>query len=141
MNKFDVEMQMHKLADQQEAWHHAHRGFRDAYRALRLRLVLEGLRLYMSVEDVAKMLEVSQRDVRDDMRRAHLNPKRSKTMLAKSAADALNGNASLLGIEPGQVDLLSPLAYLPMGDRMRRELQDQTLSEVTDIPEPEEDSE
>lgn len=89
---------------------------------------------YMSVEDVAKQSDFSPARIRSFMRKFGLNPKSGKHLLARTASDALHSNADLLGIDPRQMDLMSPLAYLPMGAQMRQALTDGRIKGVTGLP-------
>jgi hypothetical protein len=68
------------------------------------------------------------------MRRNKMSPSSGKTLLAKTAAEALATNSALLGIAPHEMDLTSPLAYLPMGTEMRQAITDKTVSAVTELP-------
>lgn len=94
------------------------------------RLLHEAARNYMSPEEVAKASGFTTKRVRQMMRDVGLNPRDGKNLLQRKAAEALANNAALLGIEPSEMDLMSPLAYLPMGSEMKRELQDATISKV-----------
>lgn len=109
--------------------------FDSGVAAVMSRLLHEAARNYMSVEEVAKAGGFTVKRVRQMMRDVGLNPRDGKNLLSKKAAEALSNNAALLGVEPGEMDLMSPLAYLPMGEQLRRELQDKTVSKVTELPE------
>ena len=88
------------------------------------RLLYEALAQRMSVAQIAAASGVSERVIRSMLRDRGLNPSASKRTLAGQAADALHANAALLGIEPREMNLMSPLAYLPMGEKMRKELEE-----------------
>lgn len=87
------------------------------------RLLHECLAKRMSPEHIAKMAGWPVQEVRTAMRARGIEPKRGKTVLAKQSASALIDNAHLLGIEPEEMDLTSPLAYLPMGKELREFLE------------------
>lgn len=88
------------------------------------RVLYEALAQRMSVAQIAAACGVSERVIRAMLRDRGLNPNSSKRTLAGQAADALHANAALLGIEPREMNLMSPLAYLPMGEKMRKELEE-----------------
>lgn len=103
--------------------------------AMMNRLIHEGARNFMSAEEIARAAGMPVKRIRAFMRSAGLSPSDSKTLLSKKAAEALANNSALLGIEPSEMDLMSPLAYLPMGSVMKRELQDRSVSQVTEVDE------
>lgn len=87
------------------------------------RLLHECLSKRRSPEQIAEMAGWRVQEVRAAMRARGINPKSGKTVLAKQSASALIDNAHLLGIEPEDMDLTSPLAYLPMGAELRKFLE------------------
>lgn len=95
------------------------------------RLLYEAVANYMSPEEIARASGHTTKRIRQWLRELDLNPTTGKTVLSKRAAAALATNAELLGIEPGEL-LMSPLAYLPMGAKMRRELENAHVSSVTE---------
>ena len=95
------------------------------------RLLNECLAKRMSPEHIAEMAGWPVRDVRSAMRARGIDPKAGKGVLSKQSASALIDNANLLGVEPEEMDLTSPLAYLPMGSQLREFL------ETEDTPHPE----
>lgn len=98
------------------------------------RLLLEASRTRMSVEEVARYSGYTPKRIRIMMRQFGLDPKTGRHLLAKRAAEILSDNAELLGIEPHEMDLMSPLAYLPMGQKLREEIEAAGVSHVTEIP-------
>lgn len=137
MNKFDVTIRLEKLAAARTEWSTKRREFDDAYETALLRLVYEGLRAFMTIDEMATSLSVPTTRVRTFMRRNGVEPRQGKRVLSDQAAVALRDNAELLGIDPINMDLTSPLAYLPMGEKMKRELQDEQVSSVNEFPETE----
>lgn len=134
MKKFDVQIALEGIAEAKGEWAKAIRKFNaDVERAL-VRLLHEASANYMSVEEVARHSGLSPKRVRTLMRDHGLNPRLGKRVLADSAAKALHENAALMGIRPHDMDLMSPLAYLPMGSKMRQELTDKAVSKVTELP-------
>lgn len=97
------------------------------------RLIYEGVANYMSAEQIALEVGLSTVRVRKAMRAAGLSPNLGKRTLADNAAKALQENSGLMGIKPWQMDLTSPLAYLPMGSRLREELTEAGIARVTEI--------
>lgn len=135
MQKFDVQIALEKVADARNKWSAAQREFQRGHERVLARLVHEAARNFMSVGEVAKFSGLSPKRVRTIMRLHGLNPSHGKRLLSDTAAKALSENAELLGIQPHEMDLTSPLAYLPMGNDLRSALQDQTNAGVTDLPE------
>lgn len=140
MNKFDVQMALNTIREARAQWLDGYRNFNlDTYYIMR-RLLNEAAVNYMSAEDVARESGFTVKAVREFMRQNGLNPKNGKRLLAKTAAKALTENAALLGITPQSMDMMSPLAYLPMGEKLKRELIDKP-SQVTELPEDRSDLE
>lgn len=135
MQKFDVQFALEGVAEARAAWAKAKRKFDADVNTVMRRLLHEAAANYMSVEEVARPSGYNTTQIRSMMRINGMDPRDGKTLLAKHAADALASNAELLGIEPHEMDLMSPLAYLPAGEKLRRELQDRTVSQVHDLPE------
>lgn len=131
MKKFDVQIALEGVHEAKAAWAKAITKFNSDIDAMMARLLREAAVNYMSAEEVAKVSGFTVKRVRQMMRDAGLNPRDGKTLLSKKAAEALAENSALLGIEPHEMDLMSPLAYLPMGEQMRRDLiQNKVVSQV-----------
>lgn len=96
------------------------------------RLFIEGAVNYMSPEEMAQASGYTPKAVRMYLREHGLDPRMKKPMLSKHAARVLADNAALLNLEPADL-LLSPLAYLPAGDELRREVQEKNVSKVTEV--------
>lgn len=137
MRKFDVVIALEAVNEAHKKWTQARLEFLSGSNAVMSRLIREAAVNFMSAEEVAKASGFTTKRVRQIMRDAGLNPKSGKHLLSKTAAEALASNAVLLGIEPSEMDLMSPLAYLPMGEKMKRELQDKQISQVTELDETE----
>jgi hypothetical protein len=120
---FDVQIALEGIAEARAKWDMAFRKFNADVEYLMARLLNEAAVNHMSVEQVAKASGLPAKRVRALMRDHGLNPKQGKRLLANHAATALTENAALLGIEPHEMDLTSPLAYLPMGSDLRRILE------------------
>lgn len=127
LTKFGVLIALEGIAEARAEWHAAKRKFDADVNFLMHRLLLEAARNRMSVDEVAKASGYSVAQVRAMMRKRSLDPKKGRTLLAKQAAEALAANAELMGIQPWEMDLTSPLAYLPMGDEMRRALETKNI--------------
>jgi hypothetical protein len=138
MKKFDVVIALEGIREARVKWTKAKREFDSGLNEMMRRLLHEAARNYLSVEEVAQSSGYSKLQVRAMMRLNGMDPRTGKRLLAESAAKALRENAELMGIEPGEMDLLSPLAYLPMGQQMRKEfLETKTVSQVTELPQDE----
>lgn len=118
-NKFDVEMALARAGECRSEWVEAHRQYRATMAAVMHRLLHEAAINRMSVDDVSRLTGITRSEVRSMMKAAGLNPRKGKSLLSKEAAAAVQANAEILGVEPFEVDLTSPLAYLPMGEAMK----------------------
>jgi hypothetical protein len=134
MRKFDVQIALEGVTEARRTWARAKAEFDLNMEHVMKRLLHEAAANYMSAEEFGRLAGLPTKRVRVLMRKAGLDPTRGKRLLAKTAADALASNAELLGIAPHEMDLMSPLAYLPMGEKMRQELQDKAVSQVTELP-------
>lgn len=135
MKKFDVQIALEGINEATTAWAKARIKFNSDITYLMSRLLNEAAVNFMSAEEVARYSGMTVKRVRILMRANGLDPKKGKRLLAKQAAEALSENAALLGIEPHEMDLMSPLAYLPMGSDLRKFLETKTVSQVTELPE------
>lgn len=139
MHKFEVQLAMEALSDARKEWNLAISRFNSEIDAVMARLLNEAAVNKMSVAQVAAYTGMTQTRVRIQMRKHGLNPRTGRNLLAAQAAATLAENAVLMGVEPHEFDLTSPLAYLPMGAELRKFLETNRLSsadlEVID-PEP-----
>ena len=135
MRMFDVQIALEGIAEARTKWDRAFRKFNADVEYLMARLLNEAAVNHMSVEQVAKASGLPAKRVRALMRDHGLNPKQGKRLLANHAATALTENAALLGIEPHEMDLTSPLAYLPMGSDLRLILETEAGRGVKQLPE------
>lgn len=138
MRKADVLTQMYRVREAQSLWR---AGYRDAQKALDKitgRLLLEAARNFISIDEAAGSLGLTPKRVRSRLRLLGVKPGWD-SLMSKQAARALTENAELMGIEPAKMDLLSPLAYLPMGSELREflETKGKTMQELsgTDLAE------
>lgn len=138
MRKFDVQIALEGVAEARQKWNTAQREFQSGVDAVLDRLIHEAAVNFMSPEEFARHSGLSTNQVRALMARNGLSRSQGKTLLAKTAAEALASNAELLGIAPHEMDLMSPLAYLPMGEQLKKELQNRTVSQVHEVEEPDE---
>jgi hypothetical protein len=122
-------------------WAAAQTKFNSDVEAVMTRLLHEAVAARMSDSQVAYASGFTVKRIRMIMRAIGLNPRDGKNLLSAKAGEALANNAALLGIEPRDMDLMSPLAYLPMGSEMKRALQDKAVSQVRSVDEAEEDAE
>lgn len=139
MRKFDVQIALEKVGEARAEWSARQREFQAGVDSVLAVLLHEAARAYMSPDEIAKASGLSRSQVRDRMKRLGLSPSNGKRALSDQAAKALRENAALLGVKPHEMDLTSPLAYLPMGEQMKRDLQEQRIVRVTDLPDEDED--
>ena len=133
MEKSDSIALMRDAAAAKAQWGAAITKFNQEIERVQKRLIHEAVRNYMSAAQVATELGITTKRVHDLMRKSGLNPSEGKRLLAHKAAQALEKNAELMGIKPWQMDLTSPLAYLPMGKAMEEELLEARIHRVTEI--------
>jgi hypothetical protein len=122
MDRFGVQLGLARVASARIAWAEARATFDSEVESAMTRLILEAVANRMSIEQIAQASTLTTRQVRRLMRDRGLDPKQGRGLLSQAAAVALQENAALLGIDPLQMDLTSPLAYLPMGKELRGEL-------------------
>lgn len=134
MRKFDVQIALEGVSDARGKWFFAHHKFLSDVDYVMTRLIHEAAANMMSVDDVAVASSLTSTKVRELMRKSGLDPRSGKRLLAKAAAEALAENAELMGIEPHEMDLTSPLAYLPMGSELKQQLIDARVHRVTELP-------
>lgn len=134
MRKFDVQIALEKVAEMRAKWATSKREFDASVNQIMRRLLHEAAHNYMSAEEVASASGLKVAQVRSMMRLNGLDPRNGKTLLAKHAAKALEENADLLGISVHDMDLMSPLAYLPMGEQLKQQLLDARVAQVHELP-------
>lgn len=110
------------VAEAKAEWTKARAKFDSDVALVMARLLNEAALNMMTAQQISKASGLTVKRVRQLMRDHGLNPKVGRRELAKHAAEALQENSSLLGIEPHEMDLMSPLAYLPMGSEMRKRI-------------------
>lgn len=132
MKKFDVITALGQIRRARQEWTVSQTSFTADVEVLMKRLINEAAVNMMSAEDVARLSGFPVKRIRAMMRANNLNPKNGKRLLAKTAAATLSDNAALLGVEPREFDLMSPLAYLPMGSGLRQLLTASVSGEEVD---------
>lgn len=131
MKRLEVESMLAQVKEARETRTQFVRDITIGINTTMTRLLHEAVALYMSPDQIAAASGHKVSEVRKMLRDIGLDPKMGKTVVSKKAAAALATNASLLMVEPGEL-LMSPLAYLPMGAKMRRELENAHVSSVTE---------
>lgn len=116
----DLIEQMLTLRSARQAWQREKEKFESQQAAVLTSLILRAIEQRMSVEQVSVYTGATKREVRSIMRSNGLDPKAGKGFIAAAAAEALHNNAYLLGIDPSEMDLMSPLAYLPAGSLLKK---------------------
>lgn len=130
MHKFEVQLALEAVRDARKVWSTSQAVFNAEVELLFSRLLNEAAVNKMSVAAVAEAAGMTQTKVRALMRRHGLNPKTGRNLLAAQAARTLEENSALLGVEPHEFDLTSPLAYLPMGRDLRKFLETNRMDEA-----------
>lgn len=119
MDRQSVEEGLRKVAEARKEWALAQAKFNADIEDTLDVLLNEAAANRMSPEQIGRSLGKPPSRVRDLMRRHGLNPRDGKNVLAKQAAEALEHNAAVMGIDVTDIDLTSPLAYLPAGALLR----------------------
>lgn len=134
----DREQIIDRLSDVKDArkeWREAKRKFDQDSRKAMTRLVLEAARNRMSVEQIGKASGMTRREVRQYLRGWGVEPNEGINAASDAAADVLTLNAERLGVDPGQIDLMSPLVYLPLGNDVTRVIESGAVRQgVTELP-------
>lgn len=133
MNRDDTVAVLTQIGEARKAWAQAHIALNSDVYSLMRRMLHEAAVNRMSIEEVASLTGFTVSRVRQLMRDMGMNPKSSRSLLAKNSATVLAENATILGIEPSDFDLMSPLAYLPMGKDMRKTIEDKAVSQVHEV--------
>lgn len=133
MNTLEIEMGLETIREARKQWAKAQTEYRENEAFALRRLFYEAAAKYMSAEYVSKHSGLPLARVRALMRQFGLNPKDRKALLAESASKALLENAELMGKMPHEMDLSSPLAYLPMGKHMRDQIVEARVARVTEL--------
>lgn len=137
MNKTETEHALAKVREARQQWGKAQTQYRETEEYVLIRLLHEAAINRMSVADVAEASGLTTKRVRTLAKTANLISRGTTThLLVKTAAAALHSNAEMLEIDPRDMDLTSPLAYLPMGERLKDELREARISRVTELEEP-----
>lgn len=131
MQKFEIQLNLEHIKQARKAYNDAAREFGERVDKAMKRLIHEAAAQRMSITEVGKLSGFTSAQVKARMKAMNLNPTTGKTLLSKQAADVLTSNAAIMGIEPSEIDLMSPLAYLPAGSLLKDKAQSKG---VTDIP-------
>lgn len=133
MKREHIRATFEKINEAHQQWKTEQGKMRSEADRVLTRLLHECLAKRMSPEHIAEMAGWHVKDVRAAMRARGIEPKAGKGTLAKASASALIDNANLLGIEPEEMDLTSPLAYLPMGDTLKQFLETNPVQPVQQV--------
>lgn len=130
MQKFEIELNLEAVCEAKRKAAAAQREFGLRINKAMTRLIHEAAAQRMSVAQVAKLSGFSTAQVKARMKAMNLNPTTGKTLLSKQAADVLASNAEIMGIEPREIDLMSPLAYLPAGSLLKDKAQSKGVTDL-----------
>lgn len=130
MQKFEIDLNLEHVAEQRKLWNDAAREFGDRVDKAMKRLIHEAAAARMSHVEVAKKSGFTTAQIKARMKTMGLNPTTGRALLSKQAAAVLASNAEILGIQPHEIDLMSPLAYLPAGSLLKE--QDKTVKDLPD---------
>lgn len=130
MKKFEIEINLNHIRDARAELNKKVREFNTECDKAMKRLIHEAAANMMSAQEVGKHAGMSTAAVKTKMKKFNLNPSKGKTLLSKNAAEVLASNAEIMGIEPHQIDLMSPLAYLPAGKDVSAFLETPPITEV-----------
>lgn len=130
MKSFEVQVALEGVAEARKEWERARRKFDADVEYVMNRLINEAAVHHYSADWIAQHAGMTVKRIRIIMRSQGLDPKRAKRLLSRKASEALAENSALLGIEPHEMDLTSPLAYLPMGSALRKFLETPGVTEL-----------
>lgn len=131
MKKFEIEINLQHMKEAKEKAVAANREFLSRVDTALVRLIHEAAAQRMSAQQVAKLSGFTTAQIKARMKAMGLNPTTGRALLSKQAAAVLESNAEIMGIQPHEIDLMSPLAYLPAGSLLKEQ-----VSSVTDLEEP-----
>lgn len=131
MNKFEIDLNLEHVAAQRKVWNDAAREFGDRVDKAMKRLIHEAAAARMSHVEVAKKAGFTTAQIKARMKTMGLNPTTGRSLLSKQAAAVLASNAEIMGIQPHEIDLMSPLAYLPAGSLLKE--QDNTVKDLDEF--------
>lgn len=137
MENHEVWAALRAVGKARREWATAQTAFVSNVEAVMARLLNEAAVNRVSDHEVAMLTGFTVKRVRMMMREQGLNPKSGRTLMAKHAAETLASNAALLGVEPKEMDLTSPLAYLPAGSALRKETLSVSQVEIEEMNCPE----
>lgn len=132
MDKGTLNIVTMKIKRARHQWAQAQTEFTQQIDRLMALVINEAAVNRMSAEEIAAMLGITPKRVRVLMRAQGLDPYKSKTLLAEHAAANLKANADLLGIDVREMDLMSPLVYLPAGEQLRATVLADSAAQVTE---------
>ena len=133
MEKFEIQINLEHIKDAKAKAVAANREFLNRVDKALTRLIYEGAAARMSAVQIAKLSGFSTAQIKARMKNLDLNPTNGKTLLSRHAAAVLEHNAEILGIRPADIDLMSPLAYLPAGNLLKAEVS--SVTEIAEFPE------
>lgn len=130
MEKFALQLHLEHVREARIEKNNADAEFNASVDRMMNRLLHEAARSMMSAHEVGKHAGLTTSQVKARMRKVGLNPSEGKTLLSKHAVKVLESNAELMSIEPSEINLMSPLAYLPAGPALEPQ-----VSKVTSLDE------
>lgn len=119
MQKFEIVINLEHIAQAKARAVETNREFLSRVDRAMTRLIHEAAAQRMSVNEVGKLSGFTTAQIKSRMKAMGLNPTTGKTLLSKQAAGVLESNAEIMGIEPHEIDLMSPLMYLPAGPGLK----------------------
>lgn len=128
MNLAEVNAAFREIGKAKAEWAKSITAFNADVEVLMRRLLVEAAANRMAFENIVATTGMSSKRVRVLMKTANLDPRKTPTFLAKQASRILQRNAEILKIDPSQMDLMSPLAYLPAGKELENAVQEEVDS-------------
>lgn len=122
MTPYGATLHLNVLRDANQQWVEANRKHQEDVEALLWRLIPEAIVARMSINQVADAAGITTRKVRRYLHEMGVDTRHGKGLMAHQAAEVLANNAELLGVRPQDVDLMSPLMYLPAGESLRKKV-------------------
>jgi len=113
---------LRQIGQARAAWHEGITNFRASVEGITDRFLVEAARDRIAVHEVARLLGVRPAWVRSRMRDIGFETGRSEAALSRQAHAIIERNAEILGIDIKDIDLTSPLAYLPAGKDLLKQI-------------------
>lgn len=130
MKTHEITASLREVGAAVRTWRRAYREFNEQKDRVLKHLLMEAAFQRMSLDEAALAADLPLAGLRPIAKEMELNTKRGRSLLTRQAAETLAANAAFLGVDQTEMDLMSPLAYLPMGSGLRQFLETEATQGV-----------